>query len=103
MIVIGGGVIGLELGSVWSRLGSEVTVVEYLGAIGAGMDGEVGKTFQKILGKQGFKFKLNTKVMSAKKDGNKVVLEVEGAKDGKAESVRAAELSWRLPCRCSCR
>jgi dihydrolipoamide dehydrogenase len=52
------------------------------------MDGEVGKTFQKILAKQGFKFKLNTKVMSAKKEEGKVVLEVEGAKDGKAESVR---------------
>ena len=42
MVVIGGGIIGLELGSVWSRLGAEVTVVEYLGAVGAGMDGEVG-------------------------------------------------------------
>lgn len=89
MIVIGGGVIGLELGSVWSRLGAEVTVVEYMGAIGAGMDGEVGKSFQKILAKQGFKFKLNTKVMSAEKKDGVVQLEVEGAKDGKKETVGA--------------
>lgn len=89
MIVIGGGVIGLELGSVWSRLGAEVTVVEFAGAVGAGMDAEVAKTFQKILTKQGFKFKLNTKVMSATKEGDSVILEVEGAKDGKKESLTA--------------
>ncbi|CED82701.1 dihydrolipoyl dehydrogenase [Phaffia rhodozyma] len=90
MIVIGGGVIGLELGSVWSRLGAEVTVVEFMSAIGAGMDGEVAKTFQKILTKQGFKFKLDTKVISAQKeDSGKVTLNVEGAKDGKKESLEA--------------
>lgn len=59
MLVIGAGVIGLELGSVWSRLGAEVTAVDFLDVIGGiGMDGEVAKSFQKILGKQGLKFKL---------------------------------------------
>ncbi|OTF76488.1 hypothetical protein BLA29_014408, partial [Euroglyphus maynei] len=68
MIVIGGGVIGLELGSVWSRLGADVTVVEFLGQIGGmGIDNEIAKKFQQILAKQGLKFKLNTKVLSANK------------------------------------
>lgn len=59
MLVIGAGVIGLELGSVWSRLGAEVTAVDFLDVIGGvGMDGEVAKSFQKILTKQGLKFKL---------------------------------------------
>jgi len=89
MIVIGGGVIGLEMGSVWSRLGAEVTVVEYLGAIGAGMDGEVAKSFQKVLQKQGFKFKLETKVMSGEKKDGKVHLKVEAAKGGKEETLVA--------------
>ncbi|KAK8846745.1 dihydrolipoyl dehydrogenase [Kwoniella newhampshirensis] len=89
MIVIGGGVIGLELGSVWSRLGAEVTVVEYLGAIGAGMDAEVAKNFQKILQKQGFKFKLNTKVVSGERTGDKVSLKVDAAKGGKEETLEA--------------
>ncbi len=62
LVVIGAGVIGLELGSVWRRLGAEVTVVEYLDRILPGMDGEVGKQFQRILGKQGMEFKLSTKV-----------------------------------------
>ncbi|ODN96445.1 dihydrolipoyl dehydrogenase [Cryptococcus wingfieldii CBS 7118] len=89
MVVIGGGVIGLELGSVWSRLGAEVTVVEYMGAIGAGMDGEVGKQFQKILQKQGFKFKLNTKVVSGSREGDIVKLHVDAAKGGKEETIEA--------------
>lgn len=64
-MVIGAGVIGLELGSVWSRLGSEVTAVEFLGSIGGvGIDGEISKNFQRILAKQGMKFKLETKVCS---------------------------------------
>ena len=63
MIVIGAGVIGVELGSVWSRLGADVTLVEFLGHVGgAGIDMEVAKNFQRILQKQGLKFKLNTKV-----------------------------------------
>ena len=89
MIVIGGGVIGLELGSVWSRLGAEVTVVEFLGSIGAGMDAEVAKTFQKVLTKQGFKFKLNTKVTGADVSGETVKLNVESAKGGKEETLEA--------------
>ncbi|NXD32571.1 DLDH protein, partial [Spelaeornis formosus] len=89
MVVIGGGIIGLELGSVWSRLGAEVTVVEYLGAVGAGMDGEVGKQFQRILQKQGFKFKLNTKVVGADTTGETVKLKVEAAKGGKEETIEA--------------
>lgn len=93
MVVIGAGVIGLELGSVWSRLGSNVEVVEFLGAIGgAGMDGEVSKNFQKILTKQGLKFNLNTKVLGATKKDGKVHLEVEGAKNGKKSTVRARNL-----------
>ena len=88
MVVIGGGVIGLELGSVWSRLGAEVTVVEFLGAIGgAGIDEEISKQFQRTLTKQGLKFKLNTKVVSAEKKGAKILLEAEPAKGGKSETV----------------
>ena len=63
-IVIGGGYIGLEMGSVWSRLGSNVTVLEYLDHITPGMDKEISLEFMKILTKQGFKFKLNSKVTS---------------------------------------
>lgn len=82
LIVIGAGVIGLELGSVWQRLGSNVTAVEFLGSIGGmGIDGEVSKTLQKILNKQGVNFKLNTKVTAAKKSGSEIVVSVEDAKD----------------------
>ena len=88
MIVIGGGVIGLELGSVWSRLGSHVTVVEYQDAIGAGMDSDLAKVFQKTLQKQGMKFKLGTKVLSAEKNASgKVDVLVEPAKGGPQEKV----------------
>ncbi|GAA5821610.1 hypothetical protein JCM10212_002996 [Sporobolomyces blumeae] len=88
LTVIGAGIIGLEMGSVWSRLGAQVEVVEYLGAIGgAGMDAEVAKNFQKILAKQGLKFSLNTKVLGATKKDGKVHLEVEGAKNGKKSTI----------------
>jgi dihydrolipoamide dehydrogenase len=88
MIVIGGGVIGLELGSVWGRLGAQVTVVEFNKAIGAGMDGEVAKSFQKVLQKQGMKFKLATKVISAKKNASgKVDVVVEPAAGGAQETL----------------
>ena len=88
MIVIGGGIIGLEMGSVWSRLGAEVTVVEFLGAIGGpGMDVDVSKQTQKILQKQGLKFLLNTKVVSGDASGEGVKLEVEAAKGGKNQTV----------------
>jgi len=90
MVVIGGGIIGLEMGSVWSRLGAEVTVVEFLGGIGgAGIDEEIAKTFQKTLAKQGIKFKLNTKVLSAEKKDGKVFIQTEAAKGGKEETLDA--------------
>ena len=75
LTVIGGGYIGLEMGSVWSRLGSEVTVIEYLDHITPGMDREISKEFQKILTKQGITFKLNSKVTSVKNVKNKVLVE----------------------------
>ncbi|XP_076231747.1 dihydrolipoyl dehydrogenase, mitochondrial [Calliopsis andreniformis] len=82
LIVIGAGVIGLELGSVWQRLGSQVTAIEFLPSIGgAGIDGEVSQTLQKILNKQGVNFKLGTKVTAAKKTGSEIVVSVEDAKD----------------------
>ncbi|CAJ0959012.1 unnamed protein product, partial [Mesorhabditis belari] len=88
MVVIGAGVIGLELGSVWQRLGAEVTAVEFLGHVGgAGIDMEVSKLFQRTLTKQGFKFLLNTKVMSASRQGENISVEVEGAKDGKKQQL----------------
>ncbi len=88
MILIGAGVIGVELGSVWSRLGAEVTAVEFLGHIGGmGIDAEVSKQFQRIMTKQGIKFKLNTKVTAARREGDKVKVSIESAKDGKQEEV----------------
>ena len=75
MIVIGGGYIGLEMGSVWSRLGTEITVIEYLDHITPGMDLEISKEFQKILTKQGIKFKLNSKVNSVKNKKDSIVVE----------------------------
>ncbi|MDA9740850.1 dihydrolipoyl dehydrogenase [Pelagibacteraceae bacterium] len=77
MVVIGGGYIGLEMGSVWSRLGCDVTVIEYLDHITPGMDREVSKEFQKILTKQGIKFLLNNKVTNVKDENNKVIVEFE--------------------------
>lgn len=82
LLVIGGGVIGLELGSVWSRLGSKVTVVEFMPALLPGMDGEVAKTFQRILGKQGFEFKLGMKVTKAEKRRGSVRATIEPAAGG---------------------
>lgn len=88
MVVIGGGIIGLEMASVWARLGSKVTVVEFLGQIGGpGMDNEIAKSTQKLLKKQGIDFKLNTKVVSGDKSGEKVSLEIDAAKGGKPETV----------------
>ncbi|EPQ30804.1 uncharacterized protein PFL1_01705 [Pseudozyma flocculosa PF-1] len=90
MIVIGAGVIGLEMGSVWSRLGANVQVVEFLEGIGgAGIDGEIAKTFKKVLEKQGLKFKLGTKVVDAEKKDGKVYLNVEDVKSGKKEQLDA--------------
>ncbi|KAK6448189.1 hypothetical protein ACSS6W_003048 [Trichoderma asperelloides] len=88
MTVIGGGIIGLEMASVWSRLGAKVTVVEFLGQIGGpGMDTEISKATQKILKKQGIEFKLNTKVVSGDTTGELVKLEIDAAKGGKPESI----------------
>ena len=89
MTVIGGGVIGLELGTVWSRLGTKVTVVEYMDKILPGADEEVSKEMLKILKKQGMNFKLSTKVMSAKAMKAGVELSLEPAAGGKAEKVKA--------------
>ena len=86
MVVIGGGVIGLELGSVWSRLGTDVTCVEFLPTIGGqGIDLEIAKAFQKILAKQGIKFKLETKVVSADKSGSQVKVNIESVKNPSAK------------------
>ncbi|VDD87681.1 unnamed protein product [Enterobius vermicularis] len=90
MVVIGAGVIGSELGSVWQRLGAQVTVVEFLGhAGGVGIDMEIAKLFQRVLAKQGMKFMMNTKVTAAKKTGGKVSVEVEAVKGGKKETLEA--------------
>ena len=89
MVVVGGGVIGLELGSVWARLGAKVTVVEYLDTILGGMDGEVAKQFQRMLGKQGFEFKLGAKVTDVTKAGKGAKVTFEPAKGGDAETVEA--------------
>ncbi|KAK4452074.1 hypothetical protein QBC34DRAFT_447132 [Podospora aff. communis PSN243] len=90
LVVIGGGIIGLEMASVWSRLGSQVTVVEFLDQIGGpGMDLEIAKSAQKILKKQGINFKTGTKVISGDKSGELVKLEVDSAKGGKAETLEA--------------
>lgn len=89
LVVIGGGVIGLEMGTVWSRLGSEVTVIEYLDKILPGMDEEVSKTMKKVLEKQGLTFKLGAKVTSAKAGKTDVKLTVEPAAGGKEEKITA--------------
>ncbi len=87
MIVIGGGVIGLELGSVWRRLGAKVTVVEYLDRILPPMDGEVSKQFQRILKKQGVEFKLSTKVTGVEALKTKLKVNVEPAAGGDTEVI----------------
>ncbi|MEQ1552395.1 dihydrolipoyl dehydrogenase [Sphingorhabdus sp.] len=89
MVVIGGGVIGLELGSVWRRLGAEVTVVEYLDQILPGMDAEVRKEAAKIFKKQGFTIRTGTKVTGAAVKGSKATLTVEPAAGGVSETIEA--------------
>jgi dihydrolipoamide dehydrogenase len=84
LVVVGGGVIGLELGSVWSRLGAKVTVVEYLDTILGGMDGEVSKQFQRMLTKQGIEFKLGAKVTGVEKTGKGAKVTFEPVKGGEA-------------------
>jgi dihydrolipoamide dehydrogenase len=82
LLVVGGGYIGLELGSVWRRLGSEVTVVEFLDRITPGLDGEVGKQFQRILTRQGMKFQLSTKVVGVEKTSGGLSVTVEPSAGG---------------------
>ena len=89
MVVIGGGVIGLEMAAVWGRLGTKITVVEYLDRILPGMDLDVSKEMQKILTKQGLNFKLSTKVTSAKADKKGVAIALEAAAGGAAETIKA--------------
>jgi dihydrolipoamide dehydrogenase len=89
LVVIGAGIIGLELGSVWRRLGAEVTVVEFLDRISPGMDAETAKTFQRALTKQGMKFKLGAKVTGAKASKTGVSLTVEPVAGGEAETITA--------------
>jgi dihydrolipoamide dehydrogenase len=89
MVVIGGGVIGLELGSVWRRLGAQVTVVEFLDQILPGFDSDVRKEANKIFKKQGLEFKLSTKVTKAERKGDTVTLTVEPAAGGAAETIEA--------------
>ena len=89
MVVIGGGVIGLELGSVWRRLSAEVTVVEYLDQILPGMDAEVRKEAAKIFKKQGFAIRTGTKVTGASVKGGKAILTVEPAAGGASETIEA--------------
>ena len=85
--VIGGGYIGLEMGSVWSRLGSEVTVIEYLDYITPGMDREISNEFQKILTKQGIKFRMGSKVNSVSSNGNSVSISYTDVKSSKEEQI----------------
>jgi dihydrolipoamide dehydrogenase len=89
LVVIGAGIIGLELGSVWRRLGAEVTVIEYLDRICPGMDAELAKAFQRTLAKQGVNFRLGAKVTGAKAGKAKVDLTVEPAAGGAAETLSA--------------
>ena len=89
LLIVGAGVIGLELGSVWHRLGAQVTVVEFLDRILPGMDGEVAKQFQRILEKQGFAFKLGAKVTGVDSSGKTLVAQIEPAAGGKAETLEA--------------
>ncbi|MCG5235242.1 dihydrolipoyl dehydrogenase [Xanthobacter oligotrophicus] len=89
LLVVGAGVIGLELGSVWRRLGAQVTVVEFLDRILPGMDSDVAKSFQRILDKQGFAFKLGTKVTGVDTSGKTLKVSVEPAAGGAAEVIEA--------------
>ena len=89
MVVIGGGVIGLELGSVWRRLGAKVTCVEYLDQILPGFDGDIRKEANKVFKKQGIEFKLSTKVAGVAVDGGKATLTLEPAKGGEATTLEA--------------
>src|SRR5216683_1258707 len=89
LLVVGAGVIGLELGSVWRRLGADIIVVEFLDRILPGMDGEVAKQFQRMLEKQGFTFKLGAKVTGVDTSGKTLSAQIEPAAGGKSEALEA--------------
>jgi len=89
LVVVGAGVIGLELGSVWSRLGAQVEVIEFLDRILPGMDGEIAKQTQRVLSKQGLSFRMGHKVSDARVDAEAVTLSIEPAAGGDGEEVRA--------------
>jgi dihydrolipoamide dehydrogenase len=89
MIVVGGGVIGLELGSVWSRLGAKVIVIEYLDKLLGGMDGEISKQFQRIIAKQGIDVRLSSKVTGVEKSGKGAKVTFEPVKGGDSETLAA--------------
>ena len=89
LLVVGAGVIGLELGSVWRRLGSQVIVVEFLDRILPGIDGEVARQFQRILARQGMTFKLSSKVTAVDTSGKILKVKVEPAAGGAAETIEA--------------
>ncbi|BDA86799.1 dihydrolipoyl dehydrogenase [Aureimonas sp. SA4125] len=89
MVVVGGGVIGVELGSVWSRLGAKVTVIEYLGKLLGSMDGEVSAQFQKLIAKQGIEVKLNAKVTGVERKGEGASVTFEPVAGGAAEAIDA--------------
>jgi dihydrolipoamide dehydrogenase len=89
LLIVGAGVIGLELGSVWHRLGAQITVVEFLDRILPGMDGEVARQFQRILERQGFAFKLGAKVSAVDSSGDRLVVQIEPAGGGASEKLEA--------------
>jgi dihydrolipoamide dehydrogenase len=89
LVVVGGGYIGLEMGSVWRRLGSEVTVIEFLDRITPTMDAEIGAALQRSLQKQGFTFRLGTKVVAAQRNGSGANLSLEPAQGGAREEIKA--------------
>ncbi|MBE7184419.1 MAG: dihydrolipoyl dehydrogenase [Methylobacterium mesophilicum] len=92
LVVVGGGVIGLELGSVWARLGAEVTVVEYLDTVLGGMDGEIAKQFARIIAKQGLTLKTGAKVTSVKRTGEGAEVVFEPVKGGEAQTISASHV-----------
>lgn len=89
LVVVGGGVIGLEMGSVWARLGAKVTVIEYLDTILGGMDAEIAKQFQRMLAKQGMEFRLGAKVTGVAKAKTGATVTFEPVKGGEAETITA--------------
>ena len=88
LVVVGGGYIGLEMASVWRRLGAQITVVEFLDRITPGLDAEIGRQLQRTLAKQGMQFKLSTKVTKAQKTNKGITLTLEPAAGGAAESLK---------------